>query len=71
MNAKLISYDHLDEPLPPYVDWLTFVIETNKPHPLPMPLNGGCWAPLVDFLPETITPRGPLHRLQDQNIFNV
>ncbi|MEQ2173775.1 hypothetical protein GOODEAATRI_000888, partial [Goodea atripinnis] len=51
------------ELLPPYVDWLTFVIETNKPHPLPMPLNGGCWAPLVDFLPETITPRGPLHRL--------
>ena len=39
------------------------VIETNQPHPLPMPLNGGCWAPLVDFLPETITPRGPLHRL--------
>lgn len=28
-----------------------------------MPLNGGCWAPLVDFLPETAAPRGPLHRL--------
>lgn len=27
-----------------------------------MPVNGGCWAPLVDYLPETITPRGPLHR---------
>lgn len=27
-----------------------------------MPYNGGCWAPLVDYLPETITPRGPLHR---------
>lgn len=51
------------EPLPPYADWLMVVIETNQPHPLPMPLNGGCWAPLVDFLPETITPRGPLHRL--------
>lgn len=56
-------FDHSDEPLPPYLDWLTFVIDANKPHPLPMPLNGGCWAPLVDFLPETITPRGPLHRL--------
>lgn len=51
------------EPLSPYVDWLMAVIEANQPHPLPMPLNGGCWAPLVDFLPETVTPRGPLHRL--------
>lgn len=56
-------FNRLGEPLPPYADWLVVVIETNQPHPLPMPLNGGCWAPLVDFLPETITPRGPLHRL--------
>ena len=55
----------LGEPLPPYADWLVVVIETNQPHSLPMPVNGGCWAPLVDFLPETITPRGPLHRLDD------
>lgn len=39
------------------------VLETNQPMPLPMPANGGCWAPLVDFLPETMTLRGPLHRL--------
>lgn len=61
--AIFIFPNHLGEPLPPYADWLIVVIETNQPHPLPMPLNGGCWAPLVDFLPETITPRGPLHRL--------
>uniref|UniRef100_A0A8C2ZKI9 FRY microtubule binding protein n=1 Tax=Cyclopterus lumpus TaxID=8103 RepID=A0A8C2ZKI9_CYCLU len=54
---------------PPYADWLVVVIETNQPHPLPMPLNGGCWAPLVDFLPETITPRGPLHRCNIAVIF--
>uniref|UniRef100_A0A7N6ACI3 Furry homolog a (Drosophila) n=1 Tax=Anabas testudineus TaxID=64144 RepID=A0A7N6ACI3_ANATE len=57
------------EPLTPYADWLIVVIETNQPHPLPMPLNGGCWAPLVDFLPETITPRGPLHRCNIAVIF--
>lgn len=62
LNVNCLS-NHLGEPLPPYADWLVVVIETNQPHPLPMPLNGGCWAPLVDFLPETITPRGPLHRL--------
>ncbi|XP_028274555.1 protein furry homolog isoform X3 [Parambassis ranga] len=64
------SYDEdKSEPLPPYADWLMVVIETNQPHPLPMPLNGGCWAPLVDFLPETITPRGPLHRCNIAVIF--
>lgn len=51
-----------DDPLPPYAGWLLSVLETNRPQPLPMPINGGCWAPLVDYLPETITPRGPLHR---------
>uniref|UniRef100_A0A3Q2E335 Furry homolog a (Drosophila) n=1 Tax=Cyprinodon variegatus TaxID=28743 RepID=A0A3Q2E335_CYPVA len=69
-NSSGGSYDEeKSEPLPPYVDWLTFVIETNKPHPLPMPLNGGCWAPLVDYLPETVTPRGPLHRCNVAVIF--
>lgn len=51
-----------DDPLPPYAAWLISVLESNRPQPLPMPVNGGCWAPLVDYLPETITPRGPLHR---------
>lgn len=50
------------DPLPPYAGWLLGVLETNHPQPLPMPVNGGCWAPLVDYLPETIMPRGPLHR---------
>ncbi|XP_051813664.1 protein furry homolog isoform X3 [Acanthochromis polyacanthus] len=69
-NSSGGSYDEdKGEPLPPYADWLMMVIETNQPHPLPMPLNGGCWAPLVDFLPETITPRGPLHRCNIAVIF--
>ncbi|XP_068172706.1 protein furry homolog isoform X2 [Antennarius striatus] len=69
-NSSGGSYDEdKSEHLAPYADWLTAVIETNQPHPLPMPLNGGCWAPLVDFLPETITPRGPLHRCNIAVIF--
>ncbi|KAM9318138.1 protein furry homolog isoform 2-T2 [Pholidichthys leucotaenia] len=69
-NSSGGSYDEeKSEPLPPYADWLMVVVETNQPHPLPMPLNGGCWAPLVDFLPETVTPRGPLHRCNIAVIF--
>uniref|UniRef100_A0A8D3BRA8 FRY microtubule binding protein n=1 Tax=Scophthalmus maximus TaxID=52904 RepID=A0A8D3BRA8_SCOMX len=69
-NSSGGSYDDdKGEPLPPYADWLMVVIETNQPHPLPMPLTGGCWAPLVDFLPETIIPRGPLHRCNVAVIF--
>ncbi|KAM6987896.1 protein furry homolog isoform 3-T3 [Tautogolabrus adspersus] len=69
-NSSGGSYDEdKSEPLPPYADWLMVVIESNQPHPLPMPVNGGCWAPLVDFLPETITPRGPLHRCNIAVIF--
>ncbi|XP_029372753.1 protein furry homolog isoform X2 [Echeneis naucrates] len=69
-NSSGGSYDdEKSEPLPPYADWLMAVIEANQPHPLPMPPNGGCWAPLVDFLPETITPRGPLHRCNIAVIF--
>ncbi|XP_029923116.1 protein furry homolog isoform X2 [Myripristis murdjan] len=69
-NSSGGSYDEeKSEPLPPYASWLMTVVETNQPHPLPMPLNGGCWAPLVDFLPETITPRGPLHRCNIAVIF--
>ncbi|XP_028321443.1 protein furry homolog isoform X2 [Gouania willdenowi] len=69
-NSSGGSYDEeKGEPLPPYADWLMVVIESNQPHPLPMPLNGGCWAPLVDFLPENITPRGPLHRCNIAVIF--
>ncbi|XP_077396722.1 protein furry homolog isoform X3 [Festucalex cinctus] len=69
-NSSGGSYDEDKcELLPPYADWLMAVVESNHPHPLPMPLNGGCWAPLVDFLPETLTPRGPLHRCNIAVIF--
>uniref|UniRef100_A0A3Q3JJP9 Furry homolog b (Drosophila) n=1 Tax=Monopterus albus TaxID=43700 RepID=A0A3Q3JJP9_MONAL len=61
--------DEKTDPLPPYAGWLLGVLETNRPQPLPMPVNGGCWAPLVDYLPETITPRGPLHRCNIAVIF--
>ncbi|KAF7218489.1 transcript variant X3 [Nothobranchius furzeri] len=69
INYKTLSRDLAGEPVAPYADWLMLVIETNKPHALPMPLSGGCWAPLVDFLPETIVPRGPLHRCNIAVIF--
>ncbi|KAJ8368505.1 hypothetical protein SKAU_G00085330 [Synaphobranchus kaupii] len=69
-NSSGGSYDEeKNDPLPPYAGWLMSVLETNKPQPLPMPINGGCWAPLVDYLPETITPRGPLHRCNIAVIF--
>lgn len=62
MSMLVLALSWLADPLPPYAGWLLGVLETNHPQPLPMPVNGGCWAPLVDYLPETITPRGPLHR---------
>ncbi|XP_076876310.1 protein furry homolog isoform X3 [Brachyhypopomus gauderio] len=69
-NSSGGSYDEeKHDPLPPYAGWLLGVLDTNRPHPLPMPINGGCWAPLVDYLPETITPRGPLHRCNIAVIF--
>ncbi|KAK5868877.1 hypothetical protein PBY51_009853 [Eleginops maclovinus] len=69
-NSSGGSYDEdKSEPFSPFSDWLMVVIETNQPNALPMPLSGGCWAPLVDFLPETITPRGPLHRCNIAIIF--
>uniref|UniRef100_A0A7N9AR69 Furry homolog b (Drosophila) n=1 Tax=Mastacembelus armatus TaxID=205130 RepID=A0A7N9AR69_9TELE len=69
-NSSGGSYeDEKADPLPPYAGWLLSVLETNRPQPLPMPVNGGCWAPLVDYLPETITPRGPLHRCNIAVIF--
>uniref|UniRef100_A0A8C8DZC0 Furry homolog b (Drosophila) n=1 Tax=Oryzias sinensis TaxID=183150 RepID=A0A8C8DZC0_9TELE len=69
-NSSGGSYeDEKTDPLPPYAGWLLCVLENNRPQPLPMPVNGGCWAPLVDYLPETITPRGPLHRCNIAVIF--
>ncbi|XP_036421109.1 protein furry homolog isoform X3 [Colossoma macropomum] len=69
-NSSGGSYDEeKSEPLPLYAGWLLNILETNQPLPLPMPVNGGCWAPLVDYLPETVTPRGPLHRCNIAVIF--
>ncbi|XP_030217243.1 protein furry homolog isoform X3 [Gadus morhua] len=69
-NSSGGSYeDEKTDLLPPYAGWVLSVLETNRPKPLPMPVNGGCWAPLVDYLPETITPRGPLHRCNIAVIF--
>uniref|UniRef100_A0A671NWR9 Protein furry homolog n=1 Tax=Sinocyclocheilus anshuiensis TaxID=1608454 RepID=A0A671NWR9_9TELE len=69
-NSSGGSYDEeKNDRLPPYAAWLISVLESNRPQPLPMPVNGGCWAPLVDYLPETITPRGPLHRCNIAVIF--
>uniref|UniRef100_A0A3B4BUG3 Furry homolog a (Drosophila) n=2 Tax=Pygocentrus nattereri TaxID=42514 RepID=A0A3B4BUG3_PYGNA len=69
-NSSGGSYDEeKSEPLPLYAGWLLNILETSQPLPLPMPVNGGCWAPLVDYLPETVTPRGPLHRCNIAVIF--
>uniref|UniRef100_UPI00398EACFF protein furry homolog isoform X1 n=1 Tax=Pristiophorus japonicus TaxID=55135 RepID=UPI00398EACFF len=69
-NSSGGSYDdEKGDPMPPYASWLMKTVEANTPQPLPMPVNGGCWAPLVDYLPETITPRGPLHRCNIAVIF--
>lgn len=69
-NSSGGSYDDdKNDPVSPYTSWLLTIVETNQPQPLPMPANGGCWAPLVDYLPETVTPRGPLHRCNIAVIF--
>uniref|UniRef100_A0A8I3PDQ7 FRY microtubule binding protein n=1 Tax=Canis lupus familiaris TaxID=9615 RepID=A0A8I3PDQ7_CANLF len=69
-NSSGGSYDEdKNDPISPYTGWLLTITETKQPQPLPMPCTGGCWAPLVDYLPETITPRGPLHRCNIAVIF--
>ncbi|XP_026530805.1 protein furry homolog isoform X2 [Notechis scutatus] len=69
-NSSGGSYDDdKNDPISPYTSWLLNIVEMKQPQPLPMPFNGGCWAPLVDYLPETITTRGPLHRCNIAVIF--
>ncbi|XP_043929165.1 protein furry homolog isoform X3 [Protopterus annectens] len=69
-NSSGGSYDdEKNDPISPYTGWLLNVTEKNLPQPLPMPANGGCWAPLVDYLPETVAPRAPLHRCNIAVIF--
>ncbi|XP_075418885.1 protein furry homolog isoform X3 [Tenrec ecaudatus] len=69
-NSSGGSYDEdKHDPISPYTGWLLNITETKQPQPLPMPCTGGCWAPLVDYLPETLTLRGPLHRCNIAVIF--
>uniref|UniRef100_A0A7D9NL32 FRY microtubule binding protein n=1 Tax=Xenopus tropicalis TaxID=8364 RepID=A0A7D9NL32_XENTR len=69
-NSSGGSYDdEKNDPVSPYISWMLNIVETKHPQPLPMPCNGGCWAPLVDYLPETISPRAPLHRCNIAVIF--
>ncbi|XP_045140236.1 protein furry homolog-like isoform X1 [Echinops telfairi] len=48
--------------MPLYSHWRLKVMEHNQGEPLPFPPAGGCWSPLVDYLPETSSPGLPLHR---------
>lgn len=48
--------------MPVYANWRLKVMDHSRPEPLPLPPNGGCWAPLVDYLPEKNAPAVPLHR---------
>ncbi|XP_037530317.1 protein furry homolog-like [Nematolebias whitei] len=54
--------DEKSDSMPLYANWRLKVMDHNQPEPLPFPPSGGCWAPLVDYLPETNTPAVPLHR---------
>lgn len=48
--------------MPLYANWRLKVMDHNRPEPLPFPPTGGCWSPLVDYLPETNGPAVQLHR---------
>uniref|UniRef100_A0A2K5I6R9 FRY like transcription coactivator n=1 Tax=Colobus angolensis palliatus TaxID=336983 RepID=A0A2K5I6R9_COLAP len=48
--------------MPLYSNWRLKVMEHNQGEPLPFPPAGGCWSPLVDYVPETSSPGLPLHR---------
>lgn len=60
--AKLLCSLLLGDSMPLYANWRLKVMDHNQPEPLPFPPTGGCWSPLVDYLPETNTPAVPLHR---------
>ncbi|XP_039769737.1 protein furry homolog-like isoform X3 [Ornithorhynchus anatinus] len=48
--------------MPLYSNWRLKVMEHDRGEPLPFPPAGGCWSPLVDYLPETSSPGLSLHR---------
>lgn len=62
LTHMLISSISAGDSMPLYANWRLKVMDHNQPEPLPFPPTGGCWSPLVDYLPETNTPAVPLHR---------
>lgn len=62
MQVRCVFPCLLGDSMPVYANWRLKVMEHNHPEPLPFPPTGGCWSPLVDYLPETNTPGVPLHR---------
>lgn len=58
----------LGDSMPLYANWRLKVMDHNRPEPLPFPPTGGCWSPLVDYLPETNAPGVPLHRYTTQHL---
>uniref|UniRef100_A0A8C5MCH2 FRY like transcription coactivator n=1 Tax=Leptobrachium leishanense TaxID=445787 RepID=A0A8C5MCH2_9ANUR len=48
--------------MPLFSNWRLKVMEHNRGEPVPFPPSGGCWSPLVDYLPETTSPGTCLHR---------
>ncbi|XP_057696254.1 protein furry homolog-like isoform X2 [Corythoichthys intestinalis] len=48
--------------MPLYANWRLKVMDHSRPEPLPLPPTGGCWSPLVDYLPENNAPAVAMHR---------
>lgn len=57
--------------MPLYANWRLKVMDHNRPEPLPFPPTGGCWSPLVDYLPETNAPAVPLHRYNIHHLYSL
>uniref|UniRef100_A0A6I8QEA5 FRY-like transcription coactivator n=1 Tax=Xenopus tropicalis TaxID=8364 RepID=A0A6I8QEA5_XENTR len=57
--------------MPLFSNWRLKVMEHNRGEPLPFPPTGGCYSPLVDYLPETSSPGTPLHRYQPSAHFQI
>uniref|UniRef100_UPI00358FEF42 LOW QUALITY PROTEIN: protein furry homolog-like n=1 Tax=Myxine glutinosa TaxID=7769 RepID=UPI00358FEF42 len=51
-----------EEREPPYVSWRLKVSQSGSAQPLPMPVGGGIWLPLVDYLPEIFRTSPTLYR---------
>uniref|UniRef100_A0A452R0P4 FRY like transcription coactivator n=1 Tax=Ursus americanus TaxID=9643 RepID=A0A452R0P4_URSAM len=62
ITVHLNHFILIGDSMPLYSNWRLKVMEHNQGEPLPFPPAGGCWSPLVDYLPETSSPGLPLHR---------